>query len=293
MAPAPALVIRRGFADTPDGQVHYREAGPGPAAAGAVAPPPLVMLHPSPGSARMLEPLIGALAAGRRVVATDTLGNGDSAPPPGAGADVPLPRFAEAHLAALDALGIARFDLYGSHTGANIACEIAIRHPGRVRRLILDGISLYTAEERADMLANYALPVRPDLHGSQFNFVWHFVRDVFLFWPWYKRDAAHRRAIGLPDAESLHDKVVEVLKAARTYHIPYRAALGYEKEARLPLVAVPTLLACARTDMFMEYLDRVAALMPQAERAVTEGTGSAAALAATAALFAAFLDRAG
>jgi pimeloyl-ACP methyl ester carboxylesterase len=246
------------------------------------------MLHPSPGSAKMLEPLIGALGAGRHVLATDTLGNGDSAPP---AADAPgITYFADAHLRALDALGLERFDLYGSHTGANIACEIAIGHPTRVRRLILDGISLYTAEERAEMLARYAPGVTLDQNGTQLHWIWHFVRDVYLFWPWYKRDAAHRRDLGLPSAEALHEKVVEVLKAATTYHIPYRAAIAYDKEARLPLVGVPTLLACAEQDMFMEYFERVKALMPAARPAVTRGTASPEALAATASLFAAFLD---
>jgi pimeloyl-ACP methyl ester carboxylesterase len=279
-----AAPIRRGFTEVAEGQVHYRTAGwdrPGL---------PLVMMHASPGSARMLEPLIGAFGTARRVVAADTLGNGDSAVPPGAAHDIAY--FADAHLRALDALGIERFDLYGSHTGANIAVEIAIARPDRVRRLILDGVSLYSAEERADMLVHYAPGVTIDLNGSQLNWIWHFVRDVYLFWPWYKRDTAHRRAMGLPGAEELHDKVVEVLKAARSYHISYRAAIGYDKEPRLPLVTVPTLLACARSDMLFEYFERVQALMPRATPLVTAGTGTPAALAETVAAFSAFLDAA-
>ena len=277
-----AAPIRRGFVEVAEGQVHYRTAGwdrPGV---------PLVMLHASPGSARMLEPLIGAFGRSRRVVATDTLGNGDSSPPAEDGTDIAY--FADAHLRALDSLGIGRFDLYGSHTGANIACEIAIAHPDRVRRLILDGVSLYTAEERADMLAHYAPGVTIDQNGTQLHWIWHFVRDVYLFWPGYRRDAGHRRALGLPGADELHDKVVEVLKAARTYHIPYRAAIGYDKEPRLPLVRVPILLACARGDMFLEYFERVRALMPNATPLITGGTGSADALAETVASFLAFLD---
>jgi pimeloyl-ACP methyl ester carboxylesterase len=176
------------------------------------------------------------------------------------------------HLAALDGLGIERFDLYGSHTGANIACEIAIAHPQRVRRLILDGVSIYSAEERADMLANYAPAVPIDHMGSQLYRIWHFVRDVYLFWPWYKPDAAHARKVGLPPAGELHDKVVEVLKATRTYHLSYRAAIAYEKEARLPLVKVPTLLACAETDMFMQYFAAVQKLMPSATPLATRGS---------------------
>ena len=281
MSPAP---IRRGFVEVAEGQVHYRTAGwdrPGL---------PLLMLHASPGSARMLEPLISTLGQRRRVVATDTLGNGDSSPPAGTAPEIAY--FADAHRRALDALGIERFDVYGSHTGANIACELAIAFPRRVRRLILDGVSLYTPAERADMLTHYAPGVTIDLNGSQFTWIWHFVRDVYLFWPWYRRDAAHRRPTGLPGADELHDKAVEVIKAARTYHLSYRAAIGYDKEPRLPLVQVPTLLACAKSDMLFEYFDRVKALMPGATPLVTEGVGSPAALRATVAAFEEFLDAA-
>lgn len=285
MLPSPTpLRIRRGFADIAEGQVHYRTAGEEKR-----DNVPLVMLHASPGSAKMLEPLILGLSRGRRVIATDTLGNGDSCAPQ-AGERPPIAYFADAHVRALDSLAVETFDLYGTHTGANIACEIAIAHPGRVRRLILDGVSLYAPEEQADMLANYAPGVTLDLNGSQLHWIWHFVRDVYLFWPWYRRDAAHRRNLGLPSAEELHDKVVEVLKAARTYHIPYNAAFAYNKAARLPLVRTPTLIACAMSDMFAEYFDRVKELIPASQSLLTSGTGTAEALSATVQSFEAFLN---
>jgi pimeloyl-ACP methyl ester carboxylesterase len=277
-------MVRRGFTEIAEGQVHFRTAGaPGQGL-------PLVMMHASPGSARLLEPLIGAFGRRRQVIACDTLGNGDSCAPARRDADIAY--FADAHLRALAALGIERFDLYGSHTGANIACEIAIAEPQRVRRLVLDGMSLYSAEERADMLVHYAPGVTLDQNGSQLGWIWNFVRDAYLFWPWYRRDAGHRRPLGLPSAEELHDKVVEVLKAARSYHISYNAAIGYDKVPRLRLVAVPTLLACARTDMLFAYFDAVRALMPQAATLVTNGLGDAAAFAETVAAFEAFFERA-
>lgn len=278
--------VRRGFVDIAEGQVHYRVAGQcqeGKA--------PLVMLHASPGSSRLLEPLMRALAPGRRVIATDTLGNGDSSPPASSSATIAY--FAEAHLRALDALGLARFDLYGTHTGACIACEIAIARPGCVRSLVLDGVSLYSPEEQADMLAHYAPAVELDQHGGHFLWAWNFVRDAYLFWPWYKRDAAHQRRLGLPRVDELHGKALEVLKSIRTYHIPYRAAIRYDKTARLPLVKVPTLLTCADTDMLMAYFEAVKTLMPEAASITTPGIGTPEAVAATAQHFERFLNRPG
>jgi pimeloyl-ACP methyl ester carboxylesterase len=281
---APLVTIRRGFVVIAEGQVHFREAGaenPGM---------PLVMFHPSPTSSWILQPLIGRFGRARRVVAPDTLGNGDSCPP--AQSSPEIAAFADAHLRALDALGIGRFDAYGSHTGGNIAAEVAIRAPDRVRALILDGMAVYGVDEQADLLANYAPEVPIDHHGSQLNWVWHFVRDNALFWPWYRRDAAHVRRVGLPPPSVLHDKVVEVLKAVRTYHLSYRAALAYDKRARLPLVLCPTLLACAEDDMLLEYLDAAAALMPAATRRVTPGTATPERAEETVAAMLAFLEAA-
>lgn len=261
-------MIRRGFVDIPgDRQVHYRTAGSG-------GPRPLVILHPSPGSAKMMEPLIEAYAETREVLGLDTLGNGDSSPPGHPAPDIAW--FTAAHMAAIDALGIGEFDLHGGHTGATIACEIAIAWPDRVRHLILDGVSNFTAEQRADMLANHAPPLTIQPDAGHLLWVWNFVRDGFLFWPWYKRDKEHLRGIEMPTTDSLHDKFVEVIKAARTFHLSYNAAIAYEKMDRLGLITVPTLLTCARNDMLLVYMDEIAALMPGAETYVSPGLRGAA-----------------
>jgi pimeloyl-ACP methyl ester carboxylesterase len=277
--------VRRGFVDVQEGQVHFRHAGLH--LLGRVRP--LVMLHASPGSARMLEPLIAAMGVTRPVIAPDTLGNGDSSAPSGGQPEIPY--YADAHARAIEALGIEDYDLYGSHTGGNLAIELAVTHPARVKSLILDGISLYTRAEREDMLQHYAPDVRIDAQGSQLQYIWTFVRDAYLFWPWYRREAAARRPLGLPDPGALHDKVIEVLKAVRTYPLSYRAAIRYEKEARLPLIRVPLLFACARSDMLYMYFDRVRELLPAHARSiVTEGVGSPDALSATVSAYDQFID---
>lgn len=270
--------IRRGFVDVAEGQIHYREAGQA-----TPGQPTLVLIHASPGSALTLEPLLRAFGRTRHVIATDTLGNGDSSAP--AGHAVTVAQLADAHRRAIDALGIYRFDLYGTHTGASIASEIAIAQPQRVRALVLDGVGLYGEEEQAELLAHYVPRVEIDQNGSQLHLLWAFVRDAHLFWPWYRKDAAHRRPTGLPEAGALHDKFVEVLKAARSFHLSYRAALGHDKRARLPLVAVPTLVTCAAEDMLHQYLEALGALMPQAQCVTHRGTASPETLAETAALF--------
>jgi pimeloyl-ACP methyl ester carboxylesterase len=278
----PADAIKRGFVDIPDGQIHYRHCGAGGAR-------PIVLLHASPGSAKTLEPMLRRFGATRRTIAPDTMGNGDSTPP--RRPSPALPDFAAGTLAAIDALGLAEFDLYGTHTGAAIATEIAIAVPQRVRHLVLDGVSLYSDTEIAEMLARYAPEIVIDHEGRHISWIWHFVRDTYSFFPWYKRDAAHARTVGLPPPDVLHDKFVEVIKAARSYHFSYRAAIGHNKRARLPLIRVPTLVACARSDMLFKWHDEVCALVAGCAKLETDGIGSDAAADATVRAIAQFLDR--
>ncbi len=280
---APMPMPARGFVTVAGGQVHYREAGQGGAR-------PLVLLHPSPGSGKMLTPLLRAMGTSRRTIALDTRGNGDSTaldlPDPG------IEDFASATLEALDGLGIDSFDLFGSHTGASIAMETAIRAPHRVHRLILDSMGLWSPERRDAYLARNSPQMAPDLMGSQFNWAFHYCRDQYLFWPWYERTAAARRDIGLPEPEILHDFVVEVLKSLGTYHHSYRAAARHPKRDRLPLITVPTLATSSPTDRLIQFLDEVASLVPGAERAVIADPETVDGAAVAAPIYAAFLDRA-
>jgi pimeloyl-ACP methyl ester carboxylesterase len=276
--------ILRGFTSIDEGQVHYREAGNT-----KIGQPPLVMFHASPGSAKSLEPLIQILAMNRRVIALDTLGNGDSCAPWGDEPD--LAYFARAHVRALTALGIDRFDVWGSHTGANIACEIAIQNSTSVRGLIIDGIGLYAQDEQEDLLRHYLPTVQLDQNGTQFHQLWAFVRDAYLFWPWYKKDSEHRRPAGLPSATDLHNKAVEVFKAANTFQKSYRAALSYQKAQKLPLIQVPTLVTCSKSDMLFAYFQQVCNLIPSAESNITAGTSSVQALLETTEIFERFLEK--
>lgn len=275
-------MVRRGFVDIDGGQIHFRTAGTG-------GRRPLVMIHASPASSKALEPLLREMAVNRRVVAPDTLGNGDSVGSIPDGAEIAF--FAAATLEALTRMGLGEFDLYGTHTGGSIAAEIAIAAPDRVGRLVLDGLGLYPPELQRELLERYAPATAPDQQGMYLAWAWHFVRDTYLFWPWYRLDAEHRRPLGLPPAGVLHEKLVEVLKAIETYHHSYRAAFRYDKRGRLPLLRVTTLAACARDDMLVRWHDEFATLIPGAEVALTDGIATPEALAHTAARFRAFLDR--
>ena len=231
------MTVRRGFVDVAEGQVHYRTnvKGDGSAPEGV----PLIVLHAAPATAFVLTRFIEEIGKTRPVYALDNLGMGDSSPP--APADPDTAYFADATLRAIDGLGIERFDLHGLLTGARAAVEIAIQQPTRVRKLVIDRMGILSAEDKAEWLANFCPKVEPDAQGSQFRFAWQFVRDEFVFFPWYKRDAAHRMRRDVPDADHMHDKVLEMLKGIRTYHLFIRAGLEYPVAEKLPQITVPTL----------------------------------------------------
>ena len=188
--------IRRDFVSIAEGQVHYRAWSP--AATGR----PVVLIHASPSSSWNLSGLLAELGPHRPVIAPDTLGNGDSPPP---AMDVPdIPYYADATLRVMDALGIDVADVYGSHTGAHTAIEMAIAAPDRVRRVVLDGIGMFDEETKSDLLAHYAPSVRPNAEGTQFGWAFQFVRDQNLWFPYFKRDRAHSREAGLSDPDWQH-----------------------------------------------------------------------------------------
>jgi 2-hydroxymuconate-semialdehyde hydrolase len=80
---------------------------------------------------------IPALATGRRVIAPDMVGFGFSQRPTGVRYN--LDTWVAQAIGLLDALQIEQTDLVGNSFGGGLALALAIRHPTRVRRLVLMG----------------------------------------------------------------------------------------------------------------------------------------------------------
>jgi pimeloyl-ACP methyl ester carboxylesterase len=259
----PLGTVDRGFVRITDGLVHYRTSAPDSPGSGV----PLYLAHSGPGSSRGLAPLVAELGLTRRVIAPDMLGYGDSDPPSAVPDDLGF--YADCAVRILDALQIDRVDFYGAHTGAQIGCELAVRHTDRVRRLVLDGIPVFPGTLRAELLERYAPQVTPDDFGGHLAWAWNFVRDLTLHFPHYARDPAHRlHQRPVPPAEVLQFLVVDLLKALPTYHLSYRAAFLQDVAARLPLVDVPTLLIAIEGDPLAIYLDEAASLAPAARKSL-------------------------
>jgi pimeloyl-ACP methyl ester carboxylesterase len=101
---------------------------------------PLILLHGNGESSAYFANQIVPLAQVRRVIAVDTRGHGAS---PRGSAPFTLSQFADDLLAFMDRLGIAQADMLGFSDGGNIALLFALRHPVRVRRMVVNGANLY------------------------------------------------------------------------------------------------------------------------------------------------------
>jgi pimeloyl-ACP methyl ester carboxylesterase len=250
--------IDRAFLRVQAGLIHYRYVTP-TAGAGMT---PLVMAHGGPGSSAGLATLIAALGTDRVVAAPDMMGNGDSDPPPHAPT---IAFYAECLVAVMDHLGLERADLYGHHTGAQVVCETAIAHPGRVRRLVLDGLGLFPPDLRTEFMTRYAPEILPDAQGRHLLWLWDFIGQTTQHFPHYRRDETHRIAGGAPPPlAAWTNRSAEVLKVWSTYHLAYRAAFAHDLAARLALVTTPAVILAVANDPLESYAQAAANLVPGA-----------------------------
>ena len=106
---------------------------------------PILLLHGFASSARVNwvdTGWVGFLArAGRRVVALDQRGHGESDKPRDSAAYA-ASSMAEDARRLLDHLHLERVDVMGYSMGARVAAFLALAHPGRVRSLVFGGLGI-------------------------------------------------------------------------------------------------------------------------------------------------------
>lgn len=249
------IVIDRAFVRTSAALIHYRSAG------SDTTGPPLVLLHGGPGSSAGFAGMMATLASDRRIIAPDTAGCGDSQPLPDGTATIA--RYAEVLVAVLDHLQVAQADIYGHHTGAQIACEVAIAAPDRVGRLIFDGVGLFPHDLRQEFLAQYAPPIVPAADGSHLLWLWRFANELTRYFPHYADDDAHRVVPEITQSPEAATRIVaEVLKVWPTWHRAYEAAFRHDMATRLPRIGAETLVLRVAGDPLSRYAATAAGLLP-------------------------------
>ncbi|HEX5159483.1 MAG TPA: alpha/beta fold hydrolase [Ktedonobacterales bacterium] len=153
-------------------RIHYLTCGEGEES--------LVLVHGRGGAAALFTPILGALAAGRRVIALDLPGWGLSEKPPFTGhtASDAVAVWRDALLAFLDDQGLTQTDLAGHSMGGLTALALALDAPERVRRLALIDSGGLGGEPSFDIRLYFRLKperLNPRL-GPRF-FAWAHSRD--------------------------------------------------------------------------------------------------------------------
>jgi pimeloyl-ACP methyl ester carboxylesterase len=229
--------MRRGYATTGHGQLHYREAGSGE---------PLVLLHHSTRSSDVWREVLPCLAERFRVIALDTPGFGSSPPP---AAPPGLAGYTAAFLEALETLDVRRFALFGFLTGAALALELAVRAPDRVTRLVLGACPVI--DDRAAWLRTATLtPLQPD--GSHLATVWRGYADG-AYRGWGSLDQVQRATIDSASAGPVQA------------HFAHLAVAELDVKERIPSVAAPTLLVYGARGPFAARQVEIAPLFRAAE----------------------------
>ena len=224
---------RFGYVDTSRGQVHYREAGRGPA---------VVLLHWGPGTSAQYSAIVDEFAArGFRAIAPDLPGFGSSLRRAGHWS---VGDFADNVAECLEAWGLERCALLGGHFASLVAIEVARRVPRRLVLVALDGTPVWDEALRREILQQ-ATPasMMPREDGEHLAELWrHVLREVRMWRP----NAAYDAALG-----AYAMKLVKAKFAADFDLRPMQALLEYDVFAALEALGasgVPVLALSATDD---------------------------------------------
>lgn len=217
------VIVRRAFADTPEGQIHYATAGRGE---------PVLLLHQTPRSWDEYRDVLPIVGKRYWAIAMDTVGFGDSYR---FREEPSIERYARGVIDFLDALSIPRCSLVGHHTGGVIAVEVAASYPDRVDNLILSSTPYVDAEDRERRKTRPPIDeVAFKEDGSHLTELW---QKRMPFYPKRRPDLLTRFVL---DALKVWDRVEE----------GHQAVNRYEMEEKTPLIEARTLVLAGTDDPF-------------------------------------------
>jgi pimeloyl-ACP methyl ester carboxylesterase len=165
----------------------------------------------------------------------------------------------------LDALGIVRADIVGVSMGGVIAQEIAIRHPERVRKLVL--VTTYTSgDPRGSAIFEGQALLRRTLSREDYCRA--------TFWSVYSHQD-YRRDDGFIEQMIGRTAGNDLWQPQDAYERHVRAVTAANTEGRLDQIAAPTLILAGAEDILtpMRFSERLASDIPNNRLQVVEGAG--------------------
>jgi len=244
------FVPRRGYAEGPYGQVHFRDTGHGL---------PLVLCHQAPQTSRQFTNIYEPLhRRGIRAIGVDTPGFGESDSTP----FVPtVEDWAAAVPAVLDHLGITQADVLGHHTGGMVATEVALQFPARVRKLIINGPLPMGEERRLKFLEGN--------EEKEINFV-------------YEADGSHLQASFAgrnrmygegADPRTITRYTVEKFQGYAPFWTGHHAAFIYDHGPAIEKIQHPTMILTNTGDQIYENAKLTRKMRPDFAYVEFEGGG--------------------
>lgn len=234
--------LRKGYADTRFGQVHYVSEGAGE---------PVLLFHSTPLSWTEFSDALPILAKEFLVVAVDTIGYGSSDKPP---RELTLIEYGQTVVDLLDHLRIDQASLVGFHTGCAVAAEAAAANPSRVKKLLLCGYPLWSEQ---------------DMVGRRQRIIPEYLRQPDL-----KEDGSHMLRLWhgkSREPEKALEAAIVMLQSRPRYFEAWFALYAYEPEKRLPLIKCPTVILETDKDVFLAQAERAKAMIRGSEVVVIEG----------------------
>lgn len=165
----------------------------------------------------------------------------------------------------LDALDIAQADVVGTSMGGIIAQEIAIRHPKRVRRLVL--VTTYTSgDPRGSAIFEGQALLRRTLSREDYCRA--------TFWSAYSHQD-YRRDDGFVEQMIARTAGNDLWQPQDAYERHVRAVTSANTEGRLDHISAPTLILAGAEDILTptRFSQRLASDIPNNKLEIIEGAG--------------------
>lgn len=243
--------ILKAYHNTANGRIHYRFLSSGREHTNLA---PIILLHMSASSSSSMEKMMVHLAdLGYPTYAPDYPGFGSSSPPATNPANIAF--YCNTVFDFCKAMNLKQFHIFGHHSGACIAVEMAVLFPEHILSICLIGPALMTLEER---MAKFFDPFNePVLDGSHLLKTWQYLEHLNI-----------GDDIDLKQRETLDN-----LRAWKGRNQIYLTIWNQDCMDLFTKVTCPILCLIAENDVLIPFWHYIKELRPEVVAEVLSGRG--------------------
>ena len=240
--------MKRGYADSEMGQLHYWTAGRGPN---------LVLLHQSTQTSEEYMGMIPYLEDKYTMWAIEWLGHGNSVDPV---REPEMADYTRTVIQALDFLNIDKVAFLGHHGGGSICIDIAASQPQRATHVIASGTGQRSKEDTEKLLKYRKAAPKPINEAGDF---------LMSMWKTY----AHLGGPHTP-LDVMHRVFLINMKERLRPFDAHDPILKWNKAEACAKLRCPVLLMQGDLDAFVTGQDALLATLKNGKRSVIKDTGA-------------------